>query len=250
MAYIIHSALEGLGSSMSFWYHFAILFEALFILTKVDAGTRTARFMFQDLLGLVHPTLKKTESIPSNILATMLVVSGWGYFLYQGVIDPLGGIYTLWPLFGIANQMLAAIALMLCIVILFKVKKERFAWVAILPTTWLLVCTMSASWQKIFSSDPAIGFFAKAAQLKEIVASGSFVPNGTFETINDVHRVIFNQQLDGFLTAFFALVVLLIGFFTISTSLKAYQSKEPTTKEIPYEMMPENADDIVRGVIR
>jgi carbon starvation protein len=146
MAYILHGSLGGL-MDVAFWYHFAILFEALFILTAVDAGTRAARFMLQDLLGVLSPGLKKTNSLPANLLATGLCVLAWGYFLHQGVVDPLGGINTLWPLFGIANQMLAGMALMLCAVVLFKMKRERYAWVALLPTSWLLICTLTAGWQ-------------------------------------------------------------------------------------------------------
>lgn len=133
MAYILHGALGGM-MDVAFWYHFAILFEALFILTAVDAGTRAARFMLQDLLGVVSPGLKRTDSLPANLLATALCVLAWGYFLHQGVVDPLGGINTLWPLFGIANQMLAGMALMLCAVVLFKMKRQRYAWVALVPT--------------------------------------------------------------------------------------------------------------------
>ena len=153
MAHILHQAIGG-PSMMAFWYHFAILFEALFILTAVDAGTRAGRFMLQDLMGTFAPSLKRTESLPANLIATGLCVAAWGYFLYQGVVDPLGGINTLWPLFGIANQMLAAIALTLGAVVLFKMKRERYAWVAVLPTLWLLACTLTAGWQKIFAADP------------------------------------------------------------------------------------------------
>lgn len=159
MAYILHGALGGM-MDVAFWYHFAILFEALFILTAVDAGTRAARFMLQDLLGVVSPGLKRTDSLPANLLATALCVLAWGYFLHQGVVDPLGGINTLWPLFGIANQMLAGMALMLCAVVLFKMKRQRYAWVALVPTAWLLICTLTAGWQKAFSPDAKIGFLA------------------------------------------------------------------------------------------
>jgi len=144
MAYLLHSAFSGL-LNVSFWYHFAILFEALFILTAVDAGTRAARFMLQDLLGVISPPLKRTDSLLANVIATILCVLAWGYFLYQGIVDPLGGINTLWPLFGIANQMLASMALMLCTVVLFKMKRHIYAWVTLLPTSWLIICTMTAA---------------------------------------------------------------------------------------------------------
>jgi len=158
MAHIFHQVIGG-KQLMAFWYHFAILFEALFILTAVDAGTRAGRFMLQDLLGTFVPGLKRTESLPANLIATGACVALWGYFLYQGVVDPLGGINTMWPLFGIANQMLAAIALTLCAAVLFKMKRQRYAWVAIFPTLFLLVCTLSAGWIKVFDDNPKIGFF-------------------------------------------------------------------------------------------
>ena len=246
MAQIIHQALGGLGS-MSFWYHFAILFEALFILTAVDAGTRAARFMLQDLLGLINPNLKKTHSLPANLLATGIVVASWGYFLYMGVNDPLGGINMLWPLFGITNQMLAAIALMLCTVVLFKMKHQKSAWVSILPTAWLVICTMYAGWLKVFSSDPAVGFFAKANQLKGLLASGNFQPTAVFKSPQQVQQVIFNNQLDGVLMAIFMVVVLAMLVFTVQACLKALASDKPTAREIPYVPLPANADDIIKG---
>lgn len=248
MAQIIHGALGGLGS-MSFWYHFAILFEALFILTAVDAGTRAARFMLQDLLGLINPKLKKTDSLFANLLATGLVVASWGYFLYVGVVDPLGGINTLWPLFGITNQMLAGMALMFCTVVLFKMKREKYAWVTIIPATWLVICTMSAGWLKAFSTDTAVGFFAKANQLQALLDSGNFKPNAVFKSVEKVQQVIFNNQLDGYLIIFFMVVVVVMIFFTVQACMKAYKTDKFTANEVPYAPMPSNADDIVRGAV-
>jgi carbon starvation protein len=245
MAIIIHKVFESIGSTMAFWYHFAILFEALFILTAVDAGTRAARFMLQDLLGLINPNLKRTNSIFANLLATTLVVAAWGYFLYVGVVDPFGGINTLWPLFGISNQMLAAIALMLCTVVMFKMKRHQYAWIPILPTVWLLICTMTAGWQKAFSADPAISFFAKANQLSGKLAN--FVPDSTFKTQEQLKQVIFNNQLDGILTIVFMVVVVAIGFFTIKSCIEGYKNPKPSSKEIPYEPMPANAQEILKG---
>ncbi len=244
MAHILHNALSGVAS-MSFWYHFAILFEALFILTAVDAGTRSARFMLQDLLGIFHPSLKKTDSLPANLLATGLVVAAWGYFLYQGVVDPLGGINTLWPLFGIANQMLAAIALMLCAVVLFKMKQQKYAWVVLLPTTWLLICTMTAGWQKVF--DSKIGFFAIANNLQAKFIDVEFKAQGAFKSVEQVQQVMFNNRLDGVMTAFFMLVVIVLAVYSIKTALAALKIAEPTVNETPYEPMPENAAEIISG---
>ncbi len=243
MAYILHNALSDLAS-MSFWYHFAILFEALFILTAVDAGTRSARFMLQDLLGLFSPKLQKTDSLPANLFATALVVFAWGYFLYQGVVDPLGGINTLWPLFGIANQMLAAIALMLCAVVLIKMKREKYAWVAILPACFLLVCTLYAGFLKVF--DSKIGFFAIANNLKAKFIDQPFVAQGAFKTIEQVEQVMFNNRLDGVLTAFFMVVVVILLVYSVKTAKVALKSKVPCSAELPYEPLPENAAQILK----
>ncbi|MCM2321105.1 MAG: carbon starvation protein A, partial [Pseudomonas sp.] len=155
IAQILHQVLPG-ENTMAFWYHFAILFEALFILTAVDAGTRAGRFMLQDLLGNFVPALKRTDSWAANVVATAGCVALWGYLLYQGVIDPLGGINTLWPLFGISNQMLAGIALMLCSVVLIKMKRQQYVWVTLLPAVWLLICTTAASLIKLFDTNPAV----------------------------------------------------------------------------------------------
>ncbi|MFZ5100200.1 pyruvate/proton symporter CstA [Enterobacter roggenkampii] len=238
MAYILHGALGGL-MDVSFWYHFAILFEALFILTAVDAGTRAARFMLQDLLGVISPNLKRTDSLPANLLATALCVLAWGYFLHQGVVDPLGGINTLWPLFGIANQMLAGMALMLCAVVLFKMKRQRYAWVALVPTAWLLICTLTAGWQKAFSPDNKVGFLAIANKFQAMIDSGK-IPAQYTES-----QLVFNNRLDAGLTIFFMVVVVVLALYSLRTALAALKVDAPTAKETPYEPMPENLEEIV-----
>ncbi len=154
---------------MAFWYHYAILFEALFILTTVDAGTRVGRFMIQEIAGLIHKPLQETNSWAGNLLATAICVFLWGYFLYQGAVDPLGGINTLWPLFGIANQMLAAIALMLATVVVVKLKRERYVWVPGIPALWLIICTMTAGYQKLVGP---ISFTAAANKYSRRDAAG------------------------------------------------------------------------------
>mgnify|MGYP000323294381 FL=1 len=241
MAYILHGALGGM-MDVAFWYHFAILFEALFILTAVDAGTRSARFMLQDLLGVVSPGLKRTDSLPANLLATALCVLAWGYFLHQGVVDPLGGINTLWPLFGIANQMLAGMALMLCAVVLFKMKRQRYAWVALVPTAWLLICTLTAGWQKAFSPDAKVGFLAIANKFQAMIDSGN-IPSQYTES--QLAQLVFNNRLDAGLTIFFMVVVVVLALFSIKTALAALKDPKPTAKETPYEPMPENVEEIV-----
>ncbi len=205
MAHIL-SGMFGGRIMMGIWYHFAILFEALFILTTVDAGTRVARFMIQDLIGSVVPAFKNTESWINNLIGSALACGAWGYFLYQGVIDPMGGINTLWPLFGISNQMLAGIALILCTVVLFKMKRQRYAWVTILPTVWLLVCTLTAGLEKIFSAVPAIGFIAHAQVFGNAAAAGKILAPA--KTMAEMQRVIFNDYVDATLCALFVAVVL------------------------------------------
>ncbi len=246
MAYILHGALGGL-MNVAFWYHFAILFEALFILTAVDAGTRAARFMLQDLLGVISPSLKRTDSLPANLLATALCVLAWGYFLHQGVVDPLGGINTLWPLFGIANQMLAGMALMLCAVVLFKMKRHAYAWVALLPTSWLLVCTMTAGWQKVFSDNPKLGFLAIANKFQAMLESGTIPPQ---YTESQLAQQVFNNRLDAGLTLFFMVVVVVLASFSIKTALKALRNKQPSANEIPYQPMAGSMDGELHEVRR
>ncbi|OUM02986.1 carbon starvation CstA family protein [Variovorax sp. JS1663] len=238
MAHILHQAIGG-QAMMAFWYHFAILFEALFILTAVDAGTRAGRFMLQDLLGSFMPALKRTDSFAANMLATFLCVAAWGYFLYQGVVDPLGGINTLWPLFGISNQMLAAVALMLGVVVLYRMKRERYAWVAIAPAAWLLVCTLTAGWQKIFSADPKVGFLSHASKYAEALEKGVLLaPAKTPEAMS---RIVFNDRLDAALCGLFIFVVLSVLFYSVKSVLAARASNKPTAHETPFEAMPTQA---------
>jgi len=228
MAQIFASAIGGPGM-MAFWYHFAILFEALFILTAVDAGTRVGRFMLQDLMGTVVPALKDTQSIYGNLIASVLCVSAWGYFLYQGVSDPLGGINTLWPLFGISNQMLAAIALTLCTVVLFKMKRQKYAWVTLVPTTWLLICTLTAGLEKIFHPNPKIGFLSNAERFQAALAQDQILAPA--KTMAQMHQIIFNNYLNAGLAALFMLVLLSVVFYGIKQCRIALKSNQPTTHE-------------------
>ena len=230
MAQILAQAIGG-KSMEAFWYHFAILFEALFILTAVDAGTRVGRFMIQDMLGHVWAPLGNTEILPANVLATGLCVAMWGYFLYQGVVDPLGGINTLWPLFGIGNQMLAGIALLLCTAVLMKMKRERYVWVTLVPTAWLLVTTLTAGWQKIFHPTPAIGFLAQARRFAEAAASGTLIAPA--KTVAEMERVAFNNYLDAAVCGFFVLLVVAMCAYAIVISFRALRATQPTAQETP-----------------
>jgi carbon starvation protein len=218
MAQILSDVVGGRGM-MAFWYHFAILFEALFILTAIDAGTRVGRFMLQDLLGTFLPFMKRTDSIVASFVATGLCVGGWGYFLYQGVIDPLGGINTLWPLFGIANQMLAGIALILCTCVLFNTKRSSFAWVTLVPATWVIVCTLTAAWQKIFAANPRVGFLAHADSYAQSLSQEILLMPA--KSAGQMQQVIFNDYVNAMLTGMFMLVLIIILFYGIKTILKA-----------------------------
>jgi len=226
----ILSGMFGGQTMMGIWYHFAILFEALFILTTVDAGTRVARFMIQDLIGSVVPSFRRTEVWTNNLIGSALACAAWGYFLYQGVIDPLGGINTLWPLFGISNQMLAGIALILCTVVLFKMKRQRYAWVTILPATWLLICTLTAGLQKVVHSAPSIGFVAHAQRFSEAAAAGKILAPA--KTMEEMHRVIFNDYVDATLAALFVAVVLAMLFYGVMGIWKALGDPKPTAIEV------------------
>ena len=236
IAQILHNVLPG-ENTMAFWYHFAILFEALFILTAVDAGTRAGRFMLQDLLGSFVPALKRTESWGANLLATGLCVAMWGYLLYQGVIDPLGGINTLWPLFGISNQMLAGIALMLATVVLIKMKRQRYIWVTMLPAVWLLICTTTAGFIKLFDANPAVGFLALANKYSTALDAGQVIAPA--KNIDQMQHVIINAYTNAGLTVLFLFVVFSILFFAIKVGIAAWGSKERTDKESPYHSVPD-----------
>ena len=238
MAQILSDVVGG-RTMMAFWYHFAILFEALFILTAVDAGTRAGRFMLQDLLGTFIPSMKRTDSMVASLIATAICVAGWGYFLYQGVVDPLGGINTLWPLFGISNQMLAGIALILCTCVLFKMKHDRFAWVTIVPATWVMVCTMTAAWQKIFDANPRIGFLAHANKYKEALSDGTLLAPA--KSMAQMQQVIVNDYVNASLAGLFMLVLISILVFGIRTVLRARRTGGPTAREAPFELLPVEA---------
>jgi carbon starvation protein len=215
---------------MGIWYHFAILFEALFILTTVDAGTRVARFMIQDMIGSVVLSFRQTQSWSNNVIGSALAVGAWGYFLYQGVIDPMGGINTLWPLFGISNQMLAGIALITCTVVLFKMKRERYAWVTIVPTIWLLVCTLTAGLEKVFSSTPAIGFVSHAWRFSEALSTGKILAPA--KTVEEMQRVIVNDYVDATLAALFVAVVVAMTIYGIIAIRRALSTQRVTTVEV------------------
>ncbi len=231
----ILSGVVGGATAMSFWYHFAILFEALFILTTIDAGTRVARFMIQDLVGTFIPAFRHTKAWGPNLAATAIAVTGWGYFLYQGVIDPLGGINTLWPLFGIANQMLAAMALTLCVVVLYRMKRERYALVAIAPTAWLYICTMTAGLEKIFHDDPRIGFLAHARKFAGALDRGQLLAPA--KTLEEMRRVIFNDYVDAGLCAIYIVLVLSILGFALRAIRAARAAQSVTTKESDDEVL-------------
>jgi carbon starvation protein len=231
MANILAGVVGG-KTMMAFWYHFAILFEALFILTAVDAGTRAGRFMLQDLLGTFVPALKHTESLPANLISTALCVAAWGYFLYQGVVDPLGGINTLWPLFGIANQMLAGIALILVTAVLFKMKRGKYALVTILPTIWLLICTLTAGWQKIFDANVKVGFVSHARKFQAALDQGQVLAPA--KSVEQMERIIFNDYVDATLAGLFIFVVVAVLVYGVRTVMQARASAHPSSKETPY----------------
>jgi carbon starvation protein len=205
MAHIFSGTIGG-ERLLGIWYHFAIMFEALFILTVLDAGTRVGRFMVQELAGRYVPWIAKTGSWQSTLVTSGVIVAAWGYFLYQGVLDPLGGINSLWPLFGIANQILASVALVVATTILIKMGRTRYLWVTLVPMAWLVTVTLTGSWQKLFHDDPRLGFLAQASALEQRIAAGQ-VPEAR---LAETRHLIFNNRLDAGVTGFFAVLILLL----------------------------------------
>jgi carbon starvation protein len=233
MAHIFSRVLGG-QTAMALWYHFAIMFEALFILTTVDAGTRVGRFMLQDLLKHVWAPIGRVSWYPAVVMASGLVVSMWGYFLYQGVMDPLGGINSLWPLFGISNQLLAAVALCVGTTVIIKMGKARYAWVTILPLTWLAIVTLTAGAEKIFSADPKLGFLSHARMVSDRLATGG-LPGGV-QTLAEAKRLILNDHIDAAVTAFFLLSVIVILVASAHEWFSVLSGrKTAVTSEIPFE---------------
>ncbi len=237
----IFSSIFG-GGLLALWYHFAIMFEALFILTTLDAGTRVARFMLQDLLGNVIPALGRTSWYPSVLLTSALVVGAWGYFLYMGTIDPLGGINSLWPLFGISNQMLAAIALCVACTILVKSGKARYAWVTGLPLVWLVIVTSTAAWEKLFSGEARVGFLAHARDLADKLAAGLLPADQAVQA----PQLIFNDRLDAVLTVLFLATTWVLVFETLRVCHSVLSGRRyPPLSESP-RMPSRMAEDWVR----
>lgn len=232
MAHLFSQALGGEGA-MALWYHFAIMFEALFILTTLDAGTRVGRFMLQDLLGNVYKPLGRVSWYPAVLFTSAIFVAMWGYFLYQGVTDPLGGINSLWPLFGISNQLLATVALCVGTTIIIKMGKAKYAFVTIIPLVWLVIVTASAGLLKIFSSDPKLGFLSHAAMLKEQIATNTLPAN--IKTVEAAQRMIFNDNLDAGVAAFFLIAVVVILGASIREWLAVVSGrKAAVSSEVPF----------------
>ncbi|MBE3551304.1 MAG: carbon starvation protein A [Kyrpidia tusciae] len=222
-----------MGGFKAFWYHFAILFEAVFILTTIDAGTRVGRFMLQDLLGNVWKPLGRTESFGANVFASAVIALGWGYFLYQGVTDPLGGINTLWPLFGISNQMLAGIALVVATTVLIKMGKARYSWITLLPLVWLLAVTLTAGWQKLFDPKPAVGFLAHAQVIADGIAAGKLIAPA--KSMADMNKMLFNDRVDAIMTAIFIIVVVGVLLDALRVWYQVLiEKRKPELKEAPF----------------
>jgi carbon starvation protein len=232
MAKIFASVLGG-DTAMALWYHFALMFEALFILTTVDAGTRVGRFMLQDLGKHVWEPFGRVSWYPAVLLSSLMVVSMWGYFLYQGVTDPLGGINSLWPLFGISNQLLATVALCVGTTIIIKMGKAKYAFVTVLPMIWLVIVTTTASLTKIFGTDPRVGFLSHADWVRQKLLVGE-LPAGV-KDIAGAERLIFNDQLNSVVAGFFLVAAAIILVDSIWTWWRVLSGRSPmVTQEVPY----------------
>jgi len=221
------------GNSLkAFWYHFAIMFEALFILTTVDAGTRVGRFMLQDTIGNIWKPYKRVSWMPGVLSASAIIVAAWGYFLYTGVTNPLGGINQLFPLFGIANQLLAAVALTVCTTLLIKHGKLKYAWVTAIPLAWDAVVTLTASWQKVFSDNPKLGFFAQRNKFSDAIDAGQVVAPA--KSMDDMHAVVTNSTVDGVLAALFAILIVIVILDAMRVWMKAIRAGSLPTTEVPF----------------
>ncbi|MER6158019.1 carbon starvation CstA family protein [Streptomyces sp. NPDC001868] len=238
----IFAGVFGGAGMKAFWYHFAIMFEALFILTTVDAGTRVGRFMLQDMLGNVWKPIGRVTWKPGIWITSALVVGAWGYFLYAGVTDPLGGIKQLFPLFGIANQLLAAVALAVTTTVLIKSGKLRWAWVTGIPLAWDVAVTFTAGWQKIFSDNPAIGFFALRDKYAAAIGKGELLPGAT--DMDDMHTIVTNNTVDGVIMAIFLILVLTVLVNCAVVCVRAVRSPVPLpSTEAPYVESRIDAED-------
>jgi carbon starvation protein len=240
MAQLFANALGGSGA-LALWYHFAIMFEALFILTTLDAGTRVGRFMVQDLGKHLWAPLGRVSWYPAVVISSALIVALWGHFLYQGVLDPLGGINSLWPLFGISNQLLATVALCVATTIFIKMGKARFAWITLMPMAWLFAVTMTAGWQKLFAPDVKLGFLSHAHGLEGQVASGALP--AAIKSIADARRMIFNDYLDAVVTIFFMVSVVVIIADSTREWMSVLRGRKPVmSSEAPFEAIPVAGD--------
>jgi carbon starvation protein len=236
MAHIFTNALGGSGG-MALWYHFAIMFEALFILTTLDAGTRVGRFVLQDLGRHAWEPFGRVSWYPAVVTSSALFVAMWGYFLYQGVLDPLGGINSLWPLFGISNQLLAAVALCVGTTVIIKSGRARYAWVTTVPLAWLVTVTLTAGWQKLMSPNPALGFLSKANSLGSSLASGT-LPIG--RSAADVRRMIVNERLDAAVAVAFMLAVIIVLVASLHEWHAVLRGRKPAvSSEVPAEYAPD-----------
>jgi carbon starvation protein len=240
MAGLFSNVLGG-PTAMAIWYHFAIMFEALFILTTLDAGTRVGRFMLQDLAGHIWEPFGHVSWYPAVVGSSGLIVAMWGYFLYQGVVDPLGGINSLWPLFGISNQLLAAVALCVGTTVIIKMGKARFAWVTLVPLAWLTLVTMSAGWDKVFSPDPRLGFLSHAHVIEGQITLGALP--AAIKTVSEAHRMIFNDYLDAAVAAFFMFSVVVILGDSIREWWAVLAGRKPViSSEVPFAAVPVPGD--------